>query len=185
MVEVKKSRSFLGVIYPDSESYDCAAVLASLDDVFSEWAYVLHDRDVDEDSGEVKKAHYHWVGRRTPVGISTVAKQLGVPENSVEFCKKWKSAVRYLVHADDPLKFQYDHSLVESNLDFESFFLDGDSMAGQIFEALETRTFRNGYELGKYCWEHGLWGEFRRECSYWAYCVDLLNNEEIKNQNVR
>ena len=57
-----KSRSFLGVLYPDSESYDCSAVLERLSCLFEEWAYILHDSDSDE-NGELKKAHIHWVGR--------------------------------------------------------------------------------------------------------------------------
>ena len=46
-----KSRTFLGVLYPDSESYDCSSVLARLSEVFDEWAYVTHDMDTD-DNGE-------------------------------------------------------------------------------------------------------------------------------------
>ena len=53
----EKSRTFLGVLYPDSESYDCASVLDRLSDVFEEWAYITHDMDTEED-GEVKKAAY-------------------------------------------------------------------------------------------------------------------------------
>ena len=57
-----KSRSFLGVLYPDSESYDCSAVLERLSCLFDEWAYIVHDSDSDE-NGELKKAHIHWIGR--------------------------------------------------------------------------------------------------------------------------
>ena len=52
MASRKMSRNFQGVIYPDSQSYDCQEVLSKLAQ-FSDFAYILHDQDVDE-NGELK-----------------------------------------------------------------------------------------------------------------------------------
>lgn len=54
----KQSRTFLGVLYPDSEGYDCEKVLLRLQDTFEELSYITHDMDVDE-NGELKKPHIH------------------------------------------------------------------------------------------------------------------------------
>lgn len=97
----KQSRSYIAILYPDSESYDCDTVLSLLPEVFKEWAYILHDKDTDE-NGELKKPHYHVVGRlENPALISTVANKLCLPENHLEYCKSFRSSVRYLVHADE------------------------------------------------------------------------------------
>ena len=67
----KTDRKFCGVLYFDSTMYDCLVVLECLNDCFSCWGYVLHDSDVDE-NGEVKKAHYYWVGKQeTPAPART------------------------------------------------------------------------------------------------------------------
>ena len=54
----KQGRNFLGVLYPDSESYDCQKVLSRIKDTFVDFAYIVHDMDVNE-NGEIKKAHIH------------------------------------------------------------------------------------------------------------------------------
>lgn len=51
-----KDRKYQGVLYPDSESYCCDDVLNILKSTFPEFAYILHDKDVDE-NGELKKPH--------------------------------------------------------------------------------------------------------------------------------
>lgn len=171
----KKSRTFLGVLYPDSETYDCAEVLARFPEVFEEWAYVTHDMDVDE-NGELKKAHIHWVGKlKTPSLISVVAggHKLGVPANSVEFCKSWKHAVRYLIHKDTPEKYQYAPDSVESNFDL------GPILAGKQSEVVQVKLIRNyiydtrctcASQLLDWCLENDCWSEYRRSFAIWV-CI--------------
>lgn len=52
-----KDRKFQGILYPDSESYCCDDVLNVLKSTFPEFAYILHDKDTDE-NGELKKTSY-------------------------------------------------------------------------------------------------------------------------------
>ena len=74
----KQGRNFLGVLYPDSESYDCQKVLSRIEDTFVDFAYIVHDLDVNE-NGEVKKAHIHWCGKKSsPAPLSTISNALGV-----------------------------------------------------------------------------------------------------------
>ena len=44
----KQGRNFLGVLYPNSESYDCQKVLSRIEDTFVDFAYIVHDMDVNE-----------------------------------------------------------------------------------------------------------------------------------------
>lgn len=170
-----KSRTFLGVLYPDSESYDCSSVLARLSEVFDEWAYVTHDMDTD-DNGEIKKAHIHWIGKlSSPALLSTVAggRKLGVPENSVEYCKNWKYAVRYLVHKDSPEKFQYSPDAVVSNFDILPT-LDGKQSeivkVRMIRKYIEETQCTSATQLLDWCIENNCWSEFRRSFAIWS-CI--------------
>jgi hypothetical protein len=111
----KKFRSFAGTLYPDSESYDCEILLSTIRSKFTDWAYILHDKDTDE-NGELKKPHIHWVGRATPRCLSVVSNFLGLPENDIEVVKNFDNMVMYLIHLNDIDKFQYSPDDVETNL---------------------------------------------------------------------
>lgn len=74
----------------------------------SEWAYVIHDRDIKED-GSPKPPHFHVVirtsGNATPV--SSVAAWFKVPENFVDIPKgigAFMDCIAYLTHEYHPEK---------------------------------------------------------------------------------
>lgn len=178
MSEVK-CRNFHGVVYPDSESYDCGAVLDLLSEVFTDYAYILHDKDVD-DSGEVKKAHIHWVGKRkSPVTCKTIANALGLAEHDIERTKKWKSMVRYLIHADDEDKYQYEPELVVSSFDYGEYVtpLSDVDMAINIMDYILEHDNVRVTELARWAAANGLWSEFRR--SFPIYAAIMNENKEI------
>ena len=79
----KQSRCFIGILYPDAENYVCDDVLVRLHDAFRDVAYIIHDMDVTE-SGELKKAHIHWVGKRdSPAPLSTIVNALKIPAQDI------------------------------------------------------------------------------------------------------
>lgn len=178
-----KSRTFLGVLYPDSESYLCSAVLERLSCVFQEWAYIVHDSDSDE-NGELKKAHIHWVGRlENATSLLAIAdsKHLGVNPNSIEYCKNFKFAVRYLIHKDSPDKFQYPQDSIKSNFDVVPFFRDKDD---EIASVRKIRAYlmdshcTSTEQLMDWCLENGCWCEFRRSFAIWS-CVMREMKEDL------
>lgn len=166
----KLDRKFCGVVYPGATNYDCSEVLAKLAGAFVSWAYILHDMDVDE-NGEVKKAHYHWVGKLdNPTSPSAVAGKLGIPVNDVCFCKSWKAQVRYLVHADDPEKYPYQMDSVTANFDAAAFVSnDGErDKASAIFNVIVERNITSVTELTKWCLDNDCWSEYRRAFAIWS-----------------
>lgn len=166
----KLDRKFCGVVYPDASNYDCSEVLAKLAGAFASWAYILHDMDVDE-TGEVKKAHFHWVGKLdNPTSLSAVAGKLGIPVNDVCFCKSWKAQVRYLVHADDPEKYPYQMDSVTANFDTAVFVSkDGErEKAAAIFGVILERNITSFTELTKWCLDNDCWSEYRRAFAIWS-----------------
>lgn len=79
----------------------------------SYWA-ILHDMDVKEDTGELKTPHIHLVldcnTRHTFLGIlRKVSEAFGIAQErvSVRETRNQNSAIRYLMHLDDPEKQPY------------------------------------------------------------------------------
>ena len=177
----KQSRNFLGVLYPDSTSYDCYKVLSRLEDTFADFAYVLHDKDVDF-SGELKKPHFHWCGKRSPAPISTIANALGVESNSIEFCKNWKYSLRYLIHADNPEKFQYLPETVTANFPFVPVVENKLDVlkSRKIFNFINENPNISTNALAQWCFENDLWSEFRRSFSIWCSILRELQFENFK-----
>ncbi len=175
----------MGVLYPDAENYVCEEVLARLDDVFVEWAYILHDSDVD-DEGNLKKAHVHWVGKlenATSVQSISDGKHLAVPAHDIEFCRNWRSSIRYLLHKDDSDKFQYDSQSVVSNLAVEELDKLWQGKPSEVYRVRLIRDYiyethcTSVEQLCDWCLENGCWSEFRRSFSIWS-CI--LREEKEK-----
>lgn len=161
----KKSRIFTGVVYVESSDYNYDDVLKRLNGIFDEWAYCLHDMDVDS-KGVIKKAHVHWLGRRTPTTIDNVASQMGLPSHQIERGKSFKALTRYLIHLDDADKYQYDKSTIVANFDVEPYLLVIDEGL-QVIDLIDTTIQEqlSFYQLAVYAARNGLWSTYRRNYS--------------------
>ena len=180
----KQDYKFTGILYPDATNYDCQSVLEALSTVFDSWSYILHDMDVDG-NGELKKPHYHWVGHRrtaegkdSPCSVDTVANALGIPANDVEYCKSEKAAIRYLIHADDPEKYQYDRGLIQANISLEKYFRDksGDYDSRRILDYIYGSRPSTVTEAAGWAIRSGVWAEFRRGFAVWAQVIREVQN---------
>lgn len=145
----KKFRSFAGTLYPDSESYDCETLLSTIRSKFLDWAYILHDKDVDA-NGELKKPHIHWVGRATPRCLSVVSNFLGLPENDIEVVKNFDNMVMYLIHLNDIDKFQYSPDDVETNLPNIGQLLRRQSEGQIVKDLASAKMQKSWYDLVQY-----------------------------------
>ena len=145
----KKFRSFAGTLYPDSESYDCETLLSTIRSKFIDWAYILHDKDVNE-NGELKKPHIHWVGRATPRCLSVVSNFLGLPENDIEVVKNFDNMVMYLIHLNDIDKFQYSPDDVETNLPNIGQLLRRQSEGQIVKDLASAKMQKSWYDLVQY-----------------------------------
>lgn len=145
----KKFRSFAGTLYPDSESYDCETLLSIIRSKFIDWAYILHDKDVNE-NGELKKSHIHWVGRATPRCLSVVSNFLGLPENDIEVVKNFDNMVMYLIHLNDIDKFQYSPDDVETNLPNIGQLLRRQSEGQIVKDLASAKMQKSWYDLVQY-----------------------------------
>lgn len=145
----RKFRSFAGTLYPDSESYDCETLLSTIRSKFIDWAYILHDKDTDE-NGVLKKPHFHWVGRATPRCLSVVSNFLGLPENDIEVVKNFDNMVMYLIHLNDIDKFQYSPDDVETNLPNIGQLLRRQSEGQVVKDLASAKMKKSWYDLVQY-----------------------------------
>jgi len=89
--------------------------------VIKDYAYIKHDRDLNED-GTTVESHIHLMLRfNCAVPTSAILKKLeGVCEvQHLQRMKSWNAAMAYLCHDNKPEKYQYDHCNVVSNFDWE------------------------------------------------------------------
>lgn len=172
-----KYRVFSGVIYPDSTSYNSIQVIETLKSKFKEWAYCLHDSDINDD-GELKKPHIHWVGRGDPRTLSAVAKFLGIKDNDVVLGKNFKALIQYLIHLNNPEKAQYSIENVVTNIPDIGSMLRNLS-EGQLCKDLASAKCRmSWYDLIQYAIENDCFDVLRRNMPL-IKCVWMESDERV------
>lgn len=97
-----------------------------------DYAYITHDSDVLED-GTPKTAHTHIVitfrDAKTFSSVNKMFLRLKAEYGAntlIEPCIDLKQCLRYLVHADNPEKFQYDGRLVVSTYKLDCYNIEDD-----------------------------------------------------------
>ena len=144
------------------------------------YAIIIHDKDLLE-SGEPKKRHFHCVLTFSNATTSeVVAKTLQVEEQYVNKIKTTvKSANLYLVHRNDPEKFQYNVAEVVSNFDYIEY-VDGCEPKQQkenIAKRIEKGEIKQ-YNLHKFI----TIDEYGKNKVYYDRCFDYRQNL-IKGNN--
>lgn len=109
-----RTRSWTFILYPESAPSNWREIL---DELFIEWVESpLHDKDVNPD-GELKKAHWHillmFPSVKTFEQVVEIIDVLNAP--SPQKAMSAKGVVRYMLHLDNPEKFQYDKSELKSH----------------------------------------------------------------------
>ncbi|MDH4961095.1 Rep family protein [Ligilactobacillus salivarius] len=124
--EVKKdqrARTWTFVVYPESAPKNWVEML---DGYHVPWIQSpLHDKDVNPD-GEKKKAHWHIVmlfdGKKSYSQIKEITDSINspIPQKTLNT----RGLVRYLIHMDNPEKYQYDRSEIVSHAgaDVDQYF---------------------------------------------------------------
>lgn len=167
----KTDRKFIGELYPDDKLLDYEAVLEIVQK-FPKWAWIIHDKDIkDKETGELKKPHIHFIVEQdTPTTLSAIANKLGVRDNYLQFCRNFRSQMRYLIHADDPEKFQYNPEEVQTNLSKSKYFsgVSDVQKAQHIFNFIMQEECTSPSKLVSWACETGNWSELRRGYSIWA-----------------
>ena len=114
-----KLRSF--EIVQQLEYLDMAKVTDVLNNKSSirDWAYIIHDKDVNNDNEPVKPHIHLCVRLKDSYDSKYISNWFNVAENYI--CKikgRWSDMLSYLTHKNAPEKHQYDDNEVISNFDW-------------------------------------------------------------------
>lgn len=95
--------------------------ITSLIEQYGKYAWILHDKDTNKETGELIDPHYHiYLEFPNARSLDAVANELGIAPNFVEIVRDKKGILNYLTHNNNPEKYQYDISEVHSNFDIKT-----------------------------------------------------------------
>lgn len=109
--ESGRTRNFTAVVYPDSAPDNWQSILA--DTCIPSFISPLHDSDVNEVTGKIKKPHYHVVlmfdSVKTIEQAKAVFDSIGAvpPPSEKIIVQSIRGVARYLCHLDNPEKVLY------------------------------------------------------------------------------
>lgn len=159
--------------YPESDNRQFDVILSRLNKSFPEArvCYAKHDHDVKDDGTPVK-THFEILFKfPRSKSINVVAEKLEVPVSWIEWKRDWILSVRYLIHADQPEKFQYDPAIVHcsdyrdySFLEMEHIDKESDHIA-MLFDFKDSHVTCTMKDLQDFALQNGLWATFRRNYS--------------------
>lgn len=115
------------------------------------YAYVLHDRDVNDD-GEAVKPHVHIVGvcgKNANIKWSRLVKIF--PYSQIKSCESVPNATKYLIHKNDKKKFQYDKKEIITNYseaELDTLLVSENLDSTEFDESLEVERILEGIRTG-------------------------------------
>ena len=139
------------------------------------WAIITHDKDVLP-NGELKPAHFHCVLTfSNATTIKSIADCIGVEMQYVEKIRgTTKSARLYLIHRNDPEKYQYPPEEVRASFDYVSYVDDCPvrQKRENIAERIEKGEIKQ-YNLYKFI----TIDEYSRNYRYYQRCFEYRQNK--------
>ena len=94
--------------------------ITGLVEQYSKYAWILHDKDINNETGELKDAHYHiYLEFPNPRSINSIANELDIEPFMIEAVRNKQGIIAYLTHSKSPEKYQYDISEVHSNFEIK------------------------------------------------------------------
>ena len=168
----ERSRAFAMVLYPQEDDTHYRALM-KLCDIYN-YAFIEHISDkYEEDTeehkkGEPKKHHIHVIIKfDNPRHKSKIAKELGIEENYIQKAN-FVAYTRYLIHKDDPIKYQYEEKDIYTNIPEEvhsAITLKGNyerNQTNMVLEHIKQERHIKFYELVMWAKENGLLSEITK-----------------------
>lgn len=186
-MEKFRSRSFCLLLYPDDPSH-----VVAIDTIVNNYdcAYILHDKDVMQD-GEIKKSHYHFVVNvgKNAVWSTAFSDNLGISSNYIQRCRSLDRSLEYLIHFNEPEKYQYDIDCVHGSLRSRLLQIISSSDKTEGDKVSDLLDFIDNYEgylkisvFSRYCASVGMWDIFRRSGVIFIKVIDEHNSVYIDRE---
>lgn len=139
---------------------------------YPKYAWILHDKDFNPDTGGLKEPHYHiYLEFPNPRSLNAIASELGIEPHMIEVVRNKQGILAYLTHSRSPEKYQYDVSEVHSNFEIKRIeealtmivILKLVQEVGSFdeFVAEVTKRGLTGNPLSNLSYCHRLWVSFR------------------------
>ena len=186
--ELEQDYKFQCILYPDSKEYNCDILRNRLGSFWDHSASILHDKDFYTETevetwlaehksdecpfkiGELKKPHWHIVvWNKSPILLGTAATKLDLPSNYVQRVKNLKRAIQYLIHKNNPEKYQYDVSCIQLTdltskevCKYLKVEVDMIDKGKKLFEFIQTHDRITLTQLTKFAFENECYDELRR-----------------------
>ena len=185
----KRTRNYMLLLYLDNLKH-----IKALEHIKLNYDYIaiLHDRDVDNKTGELKKEHYHVIIRFENARYKKpISEELNVEMRFVRYANSLKHGMLYLVHKNDKTKVQYgieelfgSPKMLEL---FEKYNRDEKSETEKVIELVKyiDRTDKiNVRKLFRYALNNNLYSEFRRSYTilkdYLDFKLNVMYNKNIE-----
>lgn len=148
-----------------------------------DYASIVHDKDVDFETGEIKKSHTHVVVSFNNAKWNTAfAEEIGIGENYIQSIRSYENCLEYLIHYNDDTKFRYDIEEVQGSLKnkLKKFIINDDKDENEkCIELLKYIDDFNDYltirQFAEYCANCGMWDVFRRSASIYLSIINEHN----------
>ena len=139
----ERYRNWSWIVYPESAPENWRSLL---DETGEKWIESpLHDKDINETTQEIKKAHWHIIvsfgNKKSYKQAENISEMLNAPKP--EKVGSLQGAVQYLWHRNNPEKFQYDKSEVVAHNGFKyrqyltDIGVDTDSVLQEIIQWIQ------------------------------------------------
>lgn len=192
-----RSRVYVCILYPEDTSQEHAIQI--LTNGTYQAVGILHDQDIqlDDSTGEVKldqetgqpalkKPHFHFVLRfKNAKYLMALARELSIEPNYLRPSSDFRAACRYLIHLDNPEKFQYSPDALIGSLAAQALeALDDtteDQKALQILDLIEDSDYLSTAQLIRLCAKQGRWSTLRRGGSWFINALHEHNDLICRN----
>lgn len=174
----KGTRNYEIILYTSEE---CTRLVNICIDRGFDYAFIKHDKDLKEDLSDFKDVHFHFlVFMPIQKTISALSDILHISSNYIQYIRSKKSAIRYLVHADNNDKADYDILDIKSNLDLTKYFnnliSDENIEIEMIMEFIQVNRQVSYKALMRFVIDAGMWSTYRRN---YSIIKDLLYEHNL------
>ena len=148
------------------------------------YACILHDKDLSEKTGDVKKEHYHYILYfENAISLNSLANQLELKPNYIR-TEELRKGLLYLIHYNHKDKYQYSVDEVEGPLkdrllNYLSSSIQNESTSiNLLFNIINS--FEGPIKLEDFIpivLQNNLWSFFRRSQLTWFKLIEEHNRK--------
>lgn len=181
----KRSKYWTCILYPESDTYDWENIISNIEKISDDYVYILHDQDIDDETGSLKKEHIHVVMSFTNYKWNTaLSQEIELPINYLQPVNSLDNILLYLLHFGKKEKHQYSIDLLcggaslimKLKRKINTFNKDESQCVSDIINYIIENKNISFTNLVKWVASNGYWADFRRASSIFIKLLEENNN---------